>query len=190
MPRKRIGPQIELESTKGGLAERLANELKSERESGQPIIYEQEYRTGKIRVTVVWDEWAHLPLEERTSIIFRAYEIAEGTEFRDRIALASGLTVPEATAAGLLTVQIIPAVRSTDPVTPEQVRQAMLEEGASLLLDPKEPRLRFASVKDAEAGKRRLIQRLPNSDPVWLIYNDIADQESVGMEEWAHVGND
>src|SRR5690348_3797880 len=108
MPRKKIGPQIEPEIAKGSLTERLANELNSGHESGQPIIYEQEYRTGKIRVTVIWDEWSRMSLEERSAVILHAYEMAEGVEFQGRIALASGLTVPEAVAAGLLTVEIIP----------------------------------------------------------------------------------
>jgi hypothetical protein len=44
------------------------------------------------------------------------YEQAEGAAYRDRIALASGLTVPEAHAAGMLPYQIIAALRKNDPV--------------------------------------------------------------------------
>ncbi len=108
------------------LAERLANELRSNRECGQPVIEEQEFPNGKLRVTVIWDDWDRLPLEERTAVVLRAYELAEGRDYRNRIFLASGLTVPEAHAAGMLPYQIIPALRSSDPVTAEQCRQAML----------------------------------------------------------------
>src|SRR5437588_9629452 len=122
MPRKKIGVEVRLGEAPGALAERLASELKRSKECGQPLIYEQEFRTGRVRVTVIWDDWDKLPLQERTATILRAYEIAEGPEARERIALASGLTVPEAHAAGMLPYQIITALRRTDPVTFEQAR--------------------------------------------------------------------
>src|SRR5690349_6557412 len=106
MPRKKIGVQTALTTVKGDLAEKLATELKNGREYGQPLVYEQEYATGKIRVTVIWDVWADASLEERSAVILRAYEMAEGPEYREKIALASGLTVPEAAAAGMLPFQL------------------------------------------------------------------------------------
>src|SRR3954469_5132674 len=146
MPRKRIGVQAALTRAQGGLADKLAAELKGGREFGQPTVYEQEYATGKLRVTVIWDEWADAPLEERSAIILRAYELAEGPSYRDKIALASGLTVPEAAAAGMLPYQIITGLRKTDPLTSEEVRAAMLAEGASVLGGPGEALLlRFAT---------------------------------------------
>jgi hypothetical protein len=181
MPRIRIGPQTQPVRTKRGLVEKLVHELKSGRDSGQPIIYEQEFPTGKLRVIVIWDEWDHTPLEERSAAILRAYDIAEGAEFSSRVGLASGLTVPEAYGAGMLPYQIIPALRPGDSVTLKQVRQAMVEEGASVVLDPNEPRLRFKTLEEAEAGKQRLIQRLPGSDLIWTLHNEVADQESFGL---------
>ncbi len=80
---------------------------------------------------MIWDEWADDTLEERSSVILRAYELAEGAAAREKIALASGLTVTEATAAGILPFQIIPGLRKTDPVKLDQVRNAMLDQGAS-----------------------------------------------------------
>src|SRR5437667_12322584 len=94
----KIGTEIRTGSVKNEFAEKLAAELKSNREYGQPFIYEQEYRTGKLRVTVVWDEWNGMSLQERSATILRAYELAEGIPYRERVALASGLTVPEAHA--------------------------------------------------------------------------------------------
>lgn len=133
MPRKRIGPEARIGSVNKELAEELATELKSNRDFGQPVIYEDAFRTGKVRVTVIWDAWQDVPLQERSATILRAYEMAEGPESRDRIALASGLTVPEAHAAGMLPYQIIAALRKGDPVTHDQGKQAMLDEGGSLL---------------------------------------------------------
>jgi hypothetical protein len=181
MPRKKRTYQEELRPVTADLVRALATELKSNRESGQPLIEEQEYVTGKIRVNVIWDKWDHIPLENRTATIFRAYENAEGPGYRDKIALASGLTVPEAHASGMLPFQIIPAVRRGDPVNLEQCRQAMIDEGASMLFGADKLQLRFATEHDAEACCKRLIQHLPGSDQVWIIEEDVPN-----VEAWAH----
>ena len=156
-----------------GLVGKLAEELNSGREYGQPVVYEQEYPTKKSRVTVIWDEWADASLEERSSIILRAYEQAEGKEARDRIALASGLTVPEATASGMLPYQIITGLRASDPFKPEDVKAAMLEQGASELNKEDGLQLRFATREEAEACRKRLSENLPGSEPIWIISRDI-----------------
>jgi hypothetical protein len=179
MPRKKRGVDEQPRPARGDLAERLADEIQNGRASGQPMIDELEYSSGKISVTVIWDEWDRLSLEGRTAVILRAYELAEGRDYRDRIALASGLTVLEAYGAGMLPFQIIPALRSGDSVTPEQCRQAMIEEGASTLLAMDKPQLRFATEQEAEAARKRLAQRLPNSDQVWVI-----TQEVGRVEDW------
>ena len=149
------------------LVTRLADELQHDRPSGQPIIDQESFPTGKMRVVVIWDEWDRLPLEDRTSAILQAYERAEGPESRDTIALASGLTVPEAYAAGMLPFEVVPAWRKDDPVTWDECRRAMIEEGASKLFGPDTLRLRFATNEDAEAARQRLIKRLPGSEQVW-----------------------
>jgi hypothetical protein len=161
--------------------------LKGGRDFGQPTIYEQEYSTGKLRVIVIWDEWEGIPLEERSAIILRAYELAEGAEYRDRIALASGLTVPEAHAAGMLPYQMIAALRKTDPVTPEQAREAFLEEGASRLVNSQAPQLRFATEEEAEASRQRLIRRFPGSEDVWIINREITAQDFAKAHDWAQA---
>ena len=56
----------------------------------------------------------------------------------------------------------------------------MVEEGASLLLSKDRPLLRFQTEEDAEAAKQRLIQRLPGSDAVWVITQDVGT-----VEHWA-----
>ncbi|MCE9554970.1 MAG: hypothetical protein K8T91_16570 [Planctomycetes bacterium] len=163
----------------GDLAEQLATELRANHESGQPIIDEQEFPTGKIRVTVIWDQWDRTPSEGRTAIILRAYEIAESPEYLSRIVLASGLTVPEAHALGMLPYQIIPALRRGDHVTADECRNAMVEEGASILSDPTNPQLRFATEVEAEASRKRLADRLPQSEPVWVVTHEVGN-----VEDW------
>lgn len=187
MPRKRIGPEARIGSADKELAEELAAELKSNHEFGQPVIYEHAFRTGKVRVTVIWDEWHDVPLQERSATILRAYEMAEGQESRDRIVLASGLTVPEAHAAGMLPFQIIAAVRNSDPVTYDQVKQAMLDEGGSLGFHWNRPQLRFATGEEAEAARQRLIQRFPGSDDVWIIDREVTAQDLATAQDGAQV---
>src|SRR5947209_5250878 len=104
MPRIRRGLEQEARTVRfPNLVEELANELKHDRESGQPVIDEQHFpTTDKIRVNVLWDKWDDVPHEDRADIILRAYGTAEGKESRDKIALAVGLTFPEAYESGML----------------------------------------------------------------------------------------
>jgi hypothetical protein len=183
MPRKQIGPESRIGSIKKELAEELATELKSNRESGQPVIYEHVFRTGKVRVLVIWDKWHDVPLQERSATILRAYEMVEGSELRDRIALASGLTVPEAHASGMLPYRIITALRKSDPVTPDQARQAMLDEGGSQLFNPTTVQLRFATGEEAEVARQRLIQRFPGSEDVWMIEREVTAQDLATIQD-------
>ena len=153
----------------------LTNELKSDRRFGQPIIEEEHFpKTDAVRVTVIWDKWEIVPDEDRVATILQAYDVVENLVFRNRIALAIGVTVPEACESGLLPVQLTMALRDGDAVTLEQCYRAMLEAGASVLSDPKRPQLRFASVEQAEECRRRLIEQLPGSKPVWVISQDVS----------------
>jgi hypothetical protein len=175
MPRRRHGlneaPRIRFPD----LVAELSAELKNSRESGQPMIDEQHFpRTKAVRVTVIWDKWEPLSDEDRYETILQAYEQAEGKDFRDRIALAIGLTVPEAVDLGMLSFQVTTALRKGDPVTLAQCRDAMIAEGASVLLDPNKPQLRFATAEEAEACVRRLSKQLPGSEPVWVITREAA----------------
>lgn len=182
MPRRQFEPEARTASPNKTLSEKLAVELRSDREYGQPFIYEQKYRTGKLRVSVIWDDWRRLPLPERTATILKAYEIAEGPGARDRIALASGLTVPEAHEAGLLPYEVIPAVRKGDPIQWQEVNNALLGEGASLLFHPMRPRLLFATQEEAEDALKRLSQRYPGTDEVWIVNREITPEDYAGSE--------
>lgn len=177
MARIKMGLEEQPRRTDGKLVERLVDELKANRESGQPFIYEQSFTTGKIRVLVIWDEWKDQSLEERTNIILSAVEKADGRDYRAKVALASGLTVPEGVAAGMLPYHIIPAHRKADKVTLEQCREAMLAEGASQLFGPNVLQLRFPTENAAEACRKRLIRRLPNSDEIWIVSREITAQD-------------
>lgn len=174
MPRVILGPKRERPHFPDLVAE-LADELRSNRPFGQPLIREQRFpKTDVIRATVIWDKWESLSDEDRLATILQAYEDVEGEAFRDRVALAIGLTVPEAHGAGLLPIQVTTALRASDAVTVEECRDAMIEFGASVLSNPERPALRFATVEEAEQCVQQLIKRLPKSEPVWIMTQDAA----------------
>ncbi len=187
MSRKRIGPEVRPAGWRKELAERLTAEIKNGRDHGQPFIFEQEYPTGKIRVVVVWDAWRRVPFGERTATILRAYELAEGKEYRDRLALVSGLTVPEAHATGMLPYQMITARRNSDPISFEEARQALVDEGASALADPEALDLRFATEEDALAAKQRLVRRFPGTEDVWLINREVEAHDDFQLHDGAEA---
>jgi hypothetical protein len=181
MPRKQRRFQEPPRPATDDLVEKLADELRQRREAGQPVVDEEEFPSGKIRVVVIWDEWERLPsAEDRTATILQAYEHAEGTEYRGKIALATGLTVPEAYVAGMLPFEVSAALRGTDPVSVEDCREAMISEGASHLFGPGIVKLRFATQEEAEGARSRLIRRLPRSEPVWVITQDLGK-----VEQWS-----
>ena len=181
MPRVKIGSPDAPRKVDAKLVGKLVDELEANRASGQPFIYEETFPTGKIRVLVLWDEWKDLPLEERTNIILAAIEKSDGSAYRDKVALASGLTIPEAYAAGMLPYRIIAAPRKTDAVTLEQCQVAELAEGASRLSGQcfgfETLLLPFPTEEAAEACKRRLIERLPGSDDIWVVLREVSAQD-------------
>jgi hypothetical protein len=159
----------------------LADELKHDSESSQPVIDEQHYAgTEKIRVNVLWDKWDNVPHEERPDVILKAYETAEGKKARENVALAVGMTFPEAYESGMLPFQVIPLLRKGDPVSLEDCRRAMREEGASQLFPQGKPELRFLTEEQAEASIKRLVKRLPGSEPVWAVVQEPGRIEMVG----------
>lgn len=153
----------------------LVTELRNSRTFGQPMIDELVLpKTGALNITVIWDRWEPIDEQERLNIILRAYEEVEGKEFVDNIALAAGLTVPEAIESQLVPFEVIAALRKSDTVTAEQCRQAMIEHGASSLRNAKKPQLRFRTLQEAEACVERLKEMLPGSDAIWTISQETA----------------
>ena len=153
------------------LSEELTRELNSPKEFGQPIVDEETFpRTGLKGVTVLWERWGGLTDPERTGVILEAYEQAYGAKEKERVAFAVGLTVPEATEVGKLPYTIMPSLRRTDAISQEQVRRAVTDMGGEILENSDFPAvLRFATLADAEACRRKLIERLPDTDAIWNI---------------------
>lgn len=175
MPRIILGQGAEPPPQYPDLVAALADELRTNRPFGQPVIREQRFpKTDVVRATVIWDKWEPLADDARVTTIKQAYVEVEGDEFRERLALAIGLTVPEAYDAGLLPVQVTTALRTSDPITVEQCRDAMIQLGASVLSDPQKPVLRFATVDEAERCVQQLVEQLPGSEPVWTIAREVA----------------
>ena len=188
MPRIKMGFVDPPRTVDKELVYRLVDELQSNRESGQPFIYEQAFSTGKIRVLVIWDDWKDLPLEQRTNIIIAAILQSDGKEYRAKVALASGLTVPEGVAAGMLPYQIITALRKDDKATLEQCREAMLAEGASQLFASGGLQLRFPTEQSVEACRKRLIRKVEQSDDIWIVTREMTAQDFGPASESLAVG--
>lgn len=183
MPRiiRPLKPQ--LRPTIAHLVEKLANELQSERESGQPLIEERQSEKAETRtVYVYWDEWEGVSEEDRIAVIQRAYENVLGPEFADHIVLAAGYTIPEARDYGLLPYAILSGLRKSDPISAEDCRAALIAEGASVLANPDRPELRFPTMEDAMAAVSRLEKRLPGSRDIWLIAEDVRKAEMESMD--------
>lgn len=174
MPRK-ISSQVARAESDQDVVDDLVWELKEPHDLGQPIILERHMgMADAVHVFVVWDRFADVPESQRASIIMDAYERASGKEFRDRITLATGVTVPEATDLELLPfeVELFPGRhRSADT---GRVQWAMVAEGASLLRGEAHPELRFETLADAAAAVERLEESLPGSD--WMVVQSVVNQ--------------
>ena len=176
MPRIKLN-KSSLTRINHNLVQELSKQLIDEDTVAQPLIYEYELRGKLLRTMVVWDKWLSLPLEERTAIILAAYKSQE----YENIALASGLTIPEAVALGLLRFRVIPVLRKSDKVSQDTCWETMRSLGASLLFDVngrgERPTLYFATREEAEQTIVELVKRLPGTDEIWTIV-----QEAGGMD--------
>jgi len=125
-----------------------------------------------------------MELDRRSNAIMGAYQTAEGNEYAKKVRLATGLTFPEAVNSGMLPYEIILAHRPEDPVTVGDCRRAMFQEGASSLIDPVRPPLLFGTEAEAQAARDRLIQKLPGSEPVWLIHRQVGYSQDPAYDEF------
>jgi hypothetical protein len=165
------------------LIDALVDELRSNRDSGQPVILEHHFpKTGKMKVTVLWDRWDDVPYEQRAYVIQRAY-VKAGIDSGEKLGLLIGLTFPEAYDEGLLPYQIVPLLRRGDSVSLRQCYEAMINEGASRLFPVKQPVLRFTDEAEADKVRQRLIGQLPGSTPVWSILKEVGVIQPVSTEQ-------
>ena len=178
MPR-RISNQWSRAAGTENLVVDLVQEILTPRESGQPILLERHMDVGEsVHVMVVWDRFVDVLESDRTAIILDAYERAMGKAFRERISLATGVTVPEAGELELLPFEIVPAPRKLDAHTDMTTyHAALLAEGASVLRGDQRPELRFETLAEAQAAVERLEQRLPGSR--WLVVQAITNHAPI-----------
>jgi hypothetical protein len=82
----------------------LVKELQVAGESSSPDtpnIYQEELRyTDSLQVTVVWNRWSEVPVEDRAEIILDAYHDAGMDDEMRRITVALGVTPEEAAVLG------------------------------------------------------------------------------------------
>jgi hypothetical protein len=123
---------------------------------------------------VIWDKWESLTDRDRAETILQFHEETGGKASLDRVAVAAGLTVPQAYAAGRLPIQVTTALRTSAPVNLQQCHQAMISLGASTLSNPDRPVLRFGTVQEAEECVQQLVKDLPGSDGLWTVTQDVA----------------
>jgi len=146
--------------------QRLYAALSAGASKGQPLVFENRIGTsGALNVTVLWQAWSELGHQARSDIIVEAYR-KMGVE---RLAIALGLTFEEAVSSGLLPYSIVPLVRESDPVSPDSIRAALLQEGA--IETSSGLFLRFADSGRAQESYRRLIQSVPG--PYWSIVQEL-----------------
>ncbi len=85
----------------------------------------------------------------------------------------------------MLPYQVLPARRPTDPVAPEDIKAAMLEQGASQFNAEDGLQLRFATREEADACRSSLSVKLPDSEPIWIISRDVHVQDYLSLTDSA-----
>lgn len=82
------------------LQQRLAEEFQHPADEYSPPFINIERPGNRTHLLVVWDDWQNLNQQDRSSLIMRAYEAAEGTEAANEVSVAMGLTEAEAVRLG------------------------------------------------------------------------------------------
>jgi hypothetical protein len=81
------------------LRDRLLTEIREPKATGQPVIAMEPDQDRPQRVTVIWDEWEGLNLQERSEIIsdviYKAEEVGRVKD-SSRLVYALGLTTADA----------------------------------------------------------------------------------------------
>jgi len=172
MPRIKSFKDFVTEKDRAELVDTLAAELKNTQTipSRQPLILEQELRqTKSIHVLVFWDRWGAIPREQRGSIIMDAYEKVE-PDVINRILVAMGLTFEEAIEMNFLPYQIQTTISKEDPINPDDLKRALIEEGA--VQTTRGLQLRLPTEPMAHAAYERLAKKFPG--PYFAIAKTVA----------------
>jgi hypothetical protein len=151
---------------RNALFEELAQELSGQRVKNGPLIFEIPLeQSNRMDVLVVWEAFEGILSEERTGLILEVYKDQKG-----KIAQALGVTYGEALEQHLLPYSVVPMTRR-GKADPNELRQAMLDEGAVSTADEKVD-LRFPTMAMAESAHQRLCERLPQG--YWSIAQSLA----------------
>jgi hypothetical protein len=152
------------------LVDHLARALRERASRGQPTVFENRIgQTDALNVFVIWDRWGEIRRDERSKIIIDAYKrIDEGKS--ERVAIATGATLDEAIAMGVLPYWIAITRKRDDPASPEQLREAMIDEGAVETVSGLQ--LRFNSLEEAKEAYSRLTAKVPG--PYWAIVHEVS----------------
>jgi hypothetical protein len=153
----------------------LAAELATPRATGQPNIFENRIgQTQRYNVSVLWDDWADLPMQARARVILDAYESA----FPDRapgVAIAMGLSTEDAVNMGWFPFTIEPDIARSDVDLRSRVTKAMSAEGLVA------GALRFRTLEETKAARNRLRSAVPDAE--WIIIAERRDGESPSEAE-------
>lgn len=146
------------------LVDELAAEWKGKNSLRGPMILVDEIgQTRSIHVVVIWDKWGSIPDQERSAIILDAYDKVPPPPGMT-VTMAMGETRQEALSLGFLPYRVAPALRQTDPYTLDQLRKAMVAEGAVETAEGLE--LAFPSEDLANAAHARLNRKYKS---VWTV---------------------
>jgi hypothetical protein len=148
------------------LLRQLEQELAGQGAAEGPLIFEIPLeQSAKMDVVVVWQAFAPLLSEDRTSLILAAYAGKQAD-----ISLALGVTREEALEQQILPYLVVPMARLGEAAAVE-LRKAMIEEGG-IAISPGTVELRLPTMAMAEAAHRRLCDRMPQG--YWSIVQTAA----------------
>jgi hypothetical protein len=146
------------------LVEKLSTELNGTRFGGQPFVYINNVaQTGTLHVTVVWDEWRNVNMQERSQIILDAMEMHDPAT-TGHITIALGLAGDEALQLGILPYQVRLLLKPSEEAKRPYLEQLLRTEGA--FGTSQGLQLLFRTRQQAEEAYARLQAKTPD---VWTI---------------------
>lgn len=154
------------EDQRNKLADQLTRELRGEKTSEGPVVFEipLDAQGSRTDVLVVWDAWKPLGSNDRSRMILNAYA---GSDLS--ISQALGVTHQEAIEQQVLPYAVLPMIRRGE-VDENELRQAMLAEGGIPFGNGKVD-LRFPTMPLAEQAHRRLTDIIPRG--YWSIVQTV-----------------